>query len=118
MEQDNLRQFVTLRQSLIAEEAALKKRLAEIEAALGGQLTKVNADRAMKRGPQIRNELSLKEAIIKVTSSKPMTRDEILEAVQKLGYKFYTINPMGSISSLLYGKKNKFKNEAGKFSPE
>lgn len=117
MKQDNLRQFVTLRQSLIAEKAALKKRLAEIDAALGGQLTNVSADRAMKRGPQIRNELSLKDAMIKVTSSKPMTRDEILEAVQNLGYKFYAVNPMGSISSLLYGKKSKFKNEEGKFSP-
>lgn len=66
------------------------------------------------------NPMSLREAVLKVTAEKPLTKPEIMEAVKKLGYKFNTKKPMDSLGTLLYKKKdgrNLFKNENGRFSP-
>ena len=66
------------------------------------------------------NPMSLREAALKVTAEKPLTKPEIMEAVKKLGYKFNTKKPMDSLGTLLYKKKdgrNLFKNENGRFSP-
>ncbi len=60
--------------------------------------------------------MSLKEAVTRVTRTKPMTRQEILEAIKKAGYKFTARDPMNSLSVTLYTKGN-FKNQNGKFSP-
>ena len=64
--------------------------------------------------------MSLREAVLKVTAEKPLTKPEIMEAVKKLGYEFNTKKPMDSLGTLLYKKRdgrNLFKNENGRFSP-
>jgi len=66
--------------------------------------------------PRARNELSLKEAVLKVIEGKSMTKHEILDAVLGLGYVFSTDDPLNSLGVILYGKKPKFKNDHGKFS--
>ncbi len=63
-----------------------------------------------------RNELSLKEAVLKVIEGKALTKHEILDAVLALGYHFSTDDPLNSLGVILYGKKPKFKNDHGKFS--
>lgn len=66
------------------------------------------------------NPMSLRKAIIQVTTGNPLTKPEILEAVKKLGYKFNTKKPMDSLGTLLYKKKagrKQFKNDNGRFSP-
>jgi len=45
-----------------------------------------------------------------------MTKEEILEGVQQLGYTFSTTNPLNSLGVILYGKNPRFKNENGRFS--
>lgn len=118
---DPLKAFVTLRTSLESERAKLTARLAEVEAALGTIAATGGAKSAAKGvtfAPRKRaqNELSLKEAVLKAIEKKPLTKAEILAAVEKLGYKFTAKNPTNSLNTLLYGKKPKFKTQDGKFS--
>lgn len=117
---DSLKQYVALHQALLKEKAALEQRLAQIEQALSGTVPAKSASasaaapRAIVR--RMKNKLSLKAAVIKVTSAKPLTKPEILAAVRKLGYRFGAPNPLPSLNTVLYTGKA-FKNEGGKFSP-
>ena len=45
-----------------------------------------------------------------------MTKEQILDAVQKRGYKFSTNNPLNSLGVILYGKNPRFNRADGKFS--
>jgi transposase len=125
MRKDALKEFVSLRQSLTTERETLQKRLREIEAALGGGEIPLSRRAASGRAEglkrrqlpkRIANPMSLRAAIVKVTSESPKTKAEILKSVKKLGYRFSGKDPMNSIGVVLYGKP-KFKNENGKFSP-
>lgn len=62
------------------------------------------------------NTVSLREAVLTATKSKPLTRQEILTAVQAAGYKFAAKDPLNSLSTLLYTDKG-IKNYGGKFGP-
>lgn len=125
MKIDSLRQFVTLQQALLKEKAALQARLAQIEQALGGSVaatapasvpTPAPAAPARKGLPRVKNPMSLKAAVVQVTSVKPLTKPEILAAIHKLGYRFTGKNPTNSLNVALYTGKQ-FKNDGGKFSP-
>lgn len=128
MPSDKLKQFVSLRDELTAEKRALELRLAQLNRILGsqpaveyapsapaapvaGQAPAVRRSRKIKR---LQNDMSLKTAILRV-NTKPMTKQEILAGVQKLGYKFATSNPMNSVNVILYGRKPRFENDNGKF---
>lgn len=120
MKNDTVKQYVALHAALKREKAELEQRLAEINKALSGQAppasSAVRRPKA-RRGPRKRNAMSLREAVVQATSKKALTKDAILEAVQRAGYKFTTNKPMSSINVVLYGRKPKFKNDKGKFSP-
>ena len=119
MQSDSLKAFVKLRRNLETEQAKLTARLAELNAALGalGQETTNGIAAATGRpSRRVSNELSLKEAILKVIQGKALTKDEVHTAILALGYQFNTDNPLNSIGTVLYGKKPKFKNIDGKFS--
>ena len=55
--------------------------------------------------------------MLQLTSKRPMTKQEILSEVEKLGYRFIAKDPVNSLNTVLYGKKPKFKHAGGKFSP-
>jgi hypothetical protein len=131
MKLDSLKKFVSLRESLQKEKAVLEQRLAEINAALGVDASSVaapspaarkkKAKGAATKAPRAKgarggNTMSLRDAVLKATSEKPLTKQEILKAVDKLGYKFNTKNPLASVNVVLYSKKQ-FKQVDGKFSP-
>ncbi len=114
MKRDPLKQFTALRDSLSKRKAVLEAELARINAALGA----ASADLTTGGGRSVRaqNSLSLKEAVLAATKSKPLTKPEILDAVAKLGYKFSAKDPMNSLNTLLYTDKQ-IKNNGGKFGP-
>lgn len=141
MKNDKLKQFVSLRAQLMKDKAELESRLAEINKALGavsavsapaakptgavrrgrppGSSAVVAADsKAVVRrgGARPKNAMSLKEAVLTVTKSKPLSRPDILKAVLALGYKFKTKDPLNSLGTLLYSDKA-FKNNGGIFGP-
>jgi hypothetical protein len=118
---DPLKAFVALRSSLEARRAKLVADIAEIDAALGslgvGTPGKGKGAAAPKaKTSRAANKLSLKEAVIESISKAPLSKEDILLAVKKLGYRFASKNPVNSLNALLYGKKPKFKNTDGKFS--
>lgn len=115
---DTLKQFVALRDQILAEREQIILRLHEVDAALGSMGLRGGALFYGPRTPtgRIRNEMSLKEAVLKVIEGKALTKHQILDAVLALGYQFSTDDPLNSLGVILYGKNPRFKNEKGKFS--
>lgn len=114
---DAVQQYVSLRAGLLREKAALQARLSQIDQALRGeQPVSTPVAKAARPGKRIRNKISLKDAVTRVTRGKPLTKPEILAAIHKLGYRFNTALAVNSLNSVLYAKRQ-FKNENGKFSP-
>ena len=118
MKPDALKQYVALRDSIFAEREQLITRLREIDEALGAMGLRGRDSYYGPRTPtgRVRNELSLKEAVMKVIEGKALTKHEILDSVLRMGYQFSTDDPLNSLGVILYGKSPKFKNEGGKFS--
>lgn len=118
MKIDKLKQYVALRDSLLKEKSELESRLSEINRALGDEAVTARTTRALpvRRGARIANPMSLKEAVRQVTTARPLTKPEILEAIKKIGYRFQAKDPTNSLNVVLY-TKGQFKNQSGKFSP-
>jgi hypothetical protein len=115
---DALKQYVALRDSIVTEREEIITRLREMDEALGAMGLRGKDSYYGPRTPtgRTRNEMSLKEAVLKVIEGKSLTKHEILDAVLGAGYQFSTDDPLNSLGVILYGKKPKFKNEHGKFS--
>ena len=113
MKRDPLKQYVSLRDSLLKRKAALEAELAKINAALGeaapakAAAAKAAPARSRKRA---QNSVSLKSAVSDVLKTKPLTRPDILKAVEKAGYTFTAKDPLNSLNTLLYSNKKVFKN--------
>jgi hypothetical protein len=123
---DPLKQFVNLYQRFRTEKMQLEARLAEINRALGEpgaapasttsrQIRR--AARASKSRRRLQNPISLPKAVVQLTSRRPMTKQEILAEIGKMGYQFAAKNPINSLNTVLYGKKPKFRHEGGRFRP-
>ena len=90
--------------------AAAKARWAKLKAEKGQAAPKT------KPSGRVQNPLSLPKAVLQVTSQRPMTKLEILEAVQKIGYRFSTKKPLQSLNPVLYKGKLNLQRKDGKFS--
>jgi hypothetical protein len=121
----SIQRFNQLRQKLEAERASLEMQLAAVVNALGSVAavpspapspTFVPKVRASRRGRR-RNAISLRALVVEATSVRPMTKAEILAAVDQRGYQFTAKAPVSSLNAILYGKAPKFRNQDGKYSP-
>jgi hypothetical protein len=132
MKMDDIRKYIDLRDSLVREKQELEERLRQINEALGQQESPPQSSSPApaakpsstprpgaggRRGRPSRSGVSLRDAVLQVTSSGPKTKQEILDGVASLGYRFSTKNPLNSLGVILYGKNPKFKNDNGRFSP-
>jgi hypothetical protein len=131
MKTDNVQQYLSLHQSLLNEKASLEARLAKISKALSGQAAAGVAVAPKRRGrppgkakakpgpkpgrKRAKNSMSMREAVFKVLGGKALGRQEVLQAVLKLGYTFQTKNPLNSLGVVLYKDKG-IKLANGKFS--
>ena len=121
----DIKKYITLRDSLIQEKTQLESRLREINSALGqsehaggGFGSSIARGATARRGRRgARSGLSLRDAVLQATAKGALTKEQILEAVKGLGYRFSTNNPLNSLGVILYGKSPKFKNSDGRFSP-
>ena len=52
---------------------------------------------------------------MKALSTGPLSRKELVGAVEKAGYVFSSKNPLNSLGSVLYAKNSPIKSRAGKF---
>jgi hypothetical protein len=127
MRNNSLQQFVRLRQQLTQERGQLEQRLRQISEALGEMpLPSVSAiqgatpsapSQPARRGRRAAaSGQSLREHVLQVLQEGPKTKEEVLDAVQKRGYKFSTSNPLNSLGVILYGKNPKLIRVDGRFS--
>ena len=127
MRKDSLQQFVRIRQQLSEERGRLEMRLREINEALGemplpslspiqGATTPSAGGRGRRGKRGSGGGQSLRDHVIAVLQGGAMSKEEVLTAVQKGGYKFSTNNPLNSLGVILYGKNPKFNRVDGKFS--
>ena len=140
MKRDPLKEFVSLRTSLIKRKELLESELAQINQALAIEpvvklpqisqalavepvviirpkaVAAVPSSSAPVKGKRAKNEMSLKEAVLAATKAKPLSKPDILLAVEKAGYVFSAKSPMSSLNTLVYSDKS-FKNVDGKFGP-
>src|SRR6185295_682398 len=116
MRADPIARFVQLHRQLTREKQLLEDRLARINRALSSlDASRRNRAHAFRHRPA-RNSMSLKEAIVRATSARPLTKPEIYQAVEALGYRFTGKDPMNAINVQLY-TKGQFKRHGRKFSP-
>ena len=121
MKNPMLQKYVSLHEQLMREKRRLEAQLAEINRALGVQAAAAGRQQATNgvhagSRKRARNEKSLKEVVLQVTKAKPLSRQELLEAVKGVGYVFTAKDPLNSLSTLLYTDKD-IKNTGGKFGP-
>src|ERR1051325_8673590 len=124
MKMDALQQYKQLRERLLAERADLESRLNEINGVLGTASgsppptetpeEKAVIPRGRGRGRKVQNSLSMREAVEKALENGPLTRSELVSAVQALGYKFKTKNPANSLGAIIYSKNSGIKRSGGK----
>ena len=92
---NDLKNYVQLRRKLELEKSQLETRLREITAALGNtsapQQAAPTRETSVRR---IKNPVSLRKGVVKLTTSKPLTKQEILDGLEKLGYRFTTKKPL------------------------
>src|SRR5439155_8126690 len=120
MKANILNQFIALRASLENEKSEIENRLKQIRDVLeqpAASVAPVVARSEVKPVRRIKNPMPLREAVIQVTSQKPLSRSEIVEAVKGVGYRFQTKAPLNSLNMILYSKSSGFRRENGKFIP-
>lgn len=125
MKPDALTQYLHFRNTLLKEKAKLEARLKEIGAALNQEGALPTPRPAPRPGnirrprprKRMKNPISLRAGVIKLTQEKPLTKQEIFAGLGKLGWKTTSKNPSKLLDVLLYGKNPKFGRKGGKFSP-
>jgi len=123
MKNDVLKQYVSARRALLQEKAQLEARLEQLNHALGQTLDQAPpAVAVISKSPtrtvrRVKRGISMKAAVLEVTKGHPMTKPEIMAAIQKLGFRSASEKPVRMLDNLLYGKKPRFKNDDGRFSP-
>ena len=132
MKNDPLRQFITLRESLLKEKAGHLARLAQIDRALGPSGPTLSAAavpapaaakadskaprKARRKGGRRKSgarkpgQPGLRETIRQLVTAKPLTKAEIVEGLRKAGRSF----TKGYLGVVLYSKGN-FKRVNGRF---
>ena len=116
MRADPIARFVQLHRQLTNEKKHLEERLARINRALASMDAPRSERSVASTKRQLKNSMSLKEAIFRATRARALTKPEIFEAVEALGYRFTGKDPMNAINVQLY-TKGQFKRQRGKFSP-
>lgn len=118
MKANALKEYVAVRDAIFAEREEIIARLREIDEALGTMALRGKDSYYGPRTPtgRVRNEKSLKEAVLEIVEGKALNKHDILDAVLRSGYQFSTDDPLNSLGVILYGKNPKFENNGGKFS--
>lgn len=126
---ESLQQATELRQQIDTRMGEIDEMNARLERILSGESAgpaqrvqrggKANGkDGDKTAGGRTRNEMTLKEAIIRTLGRRTMDINEVLDGVLKLGYKFNSQRPVNSVGAYLYSANGKkfFRNDGGRFS--
>src|SRR5436190_22731915 len=115
-----VREAISLFQQLQQRRAELQREISEIDEALtqirgGSGATAPNTVRSGVHSSG--KKVGLRDMVITALTKGPLSRAEILQEVQNLGYRFNSKNPSKSLDVFLYGAgKALIKRVDGKFS--
>lgn len=117
---DSLKEFGLVRATIVKEREELLTRLQEIDQEISELGIRVTDRYYGPRTPtgRFRNNMPLREVVLKVLDGRSLTKTEVYEAVLAAGYQFATDDPMNSLGVILYGRHPKFINVDGRFSYE
>jgi len=121
---DLIKQAQVVRQRLQSRKTELERELSEINRALNGHASAAGprmrpVSRPVRQPIKlVKNQFSLRDMVLRATAKRPLTKSEILDAVQKAGYKFATNDPANSLNALLYSKDGPCKRQGEKWSPK
>ena len=116
MKKDTLREFIAAQAALKEERESLFERLTRIEAVLGRTNSLSSFNSTPRHWGRASNPMGLRDAVIQVTRLRALTKQEIFEAVKRLGYQFGGKDPLNTLGVILYGKHPRFRNDGGRFS--
>ncbi|MCW5557466.1 MAG: hypothetical protein KIT22_06515 [Verrucomicrobiae bacterium] len=122
MKEDVSKEFHRLRESLLIRKAEIEAELAILEAVLGGKAileaalrVPVAATPPPEPPQEIRNSMSLGDAIFAATTAAPLGKVEILAAVEELGYRFAGgSSPIDEVGAVLQ-IDTRFEEVGGKY---
>ncbi|MBN8246142.1 MAG: hypothetical protein J0L84_01715 [Verrucomicrobia bacterium] len=116
-----LKEYARLRQVILARKAAIESELQELERTLA-QIAFPPDDQSLPRVPlekpkRVRNSMSLGDAVFAVTQSAPLSKDEILTALDRMGYRFpEKATPRDEVASVLQ-LDQRFEESNGRYGP-
>jgi len=121
MTTDPLQEFGRLREAMLRRKAEIETELQALQAVLGGKPLPVTgpvAPAAAREKPKrVRNAMSLGDAVFSATKDAPLSKEEILAALTKQGYRFSdSASPMEEVGSVLQMDK-RFEHVSGKYGP-
>ena len=116
-----LKEYLRLRDVILTRKAEIEAELQELEVALApGQLSLENqsiSDAPLEKPEPVHNPMSLGDMVFSVTKDAPLSKEEILRALDGLGYQFSgESSPMEEIGALLQFDK-RFEESNGKYGP-
>jgi len=116
-----LKEFERLREAMLRRKAEIEAELQALEGVLGkrplpaARLVAPAVPR--ERRKPVRNAMSLGDAVFSVTKDAPLSKEQILSAVMRLGYRFLDKAwPLEEVSSVLQTDK-RFEIVNGKYAP-
>ncbi len=114
---DCLKQYLEIHDDLMRERASMEERIRQIDGVLAAGLPgSPKAGALASPRKRVKNKMSLRDAVLQVTKKKALSKQEILEQIEEIGYRFTSTSPINSLNAVLYSK-GQFKNQKGKFSP-
>ncbi|MCW5557001.1 MAG: hypothetical protein KIT22_04065 [Verrucomicrobiae bacterium] len=126
MKVDSLTQFERLRASMLRRKAEIEAELAALDSVLDGRPYReatppapvpATRTKAKREASRVENPLSLGDAIFSATKAAPLTKEEILAALEKLGYRFSGESlPIEEVGSVLQ-MDTRFEAVSGKYGP-
>ncbi|MBX3733650.1 MAG: hypothetical protein KF791_13770 [Verrucomicrobiae bacterium] len=121
MTSDPVKEFERLRTLVLERKAELEAELRALEAALGGMAVPPASPLviAAPREPRkrVRNAMSLGDAVFSVTKDAPLTKVEILQALDLLGYQFSDKSSSMEALEALLQLDRRFENTSGRYGP-
>jgi len=117
---DPILDFKQVRERVLEYRRSLEDRVRQIDEVLAegfpgaSSPSTLGSENGARRRPK--NRMSLKEAVVQVTTERALTKREILKAIHELGYRFSSPYPVNSLNAVLYSK-GQFMKKDGKFQP-
>jgi len=121
MTSNPLKKYLRLRDAILARKAEIEAELQALEVAIAATPLPPEGPTAptapREKTKRIRNAMSLGDAVFSVTKDAPLSKEEILTALDRLEFRFpERVIPMDEVASVLQLDK-RFEESHGRYGP-